>query len=347
MKLIIQLPCYNEEETLGIALSALPRQLEGFDSVEWLIVDDGSQDGTLRVAREHGVDHIVRFTRNQGLAAAFTAGLDACLSAGADVIVNTDADNQYSAESIPDLVRPILTGSADMVVGARPVLSIGHFSATKKALQVLGSWVVRAASSTQVPDAPSGFRAFSRRAAMQLNVFSEYTYTLETIIQAGQKRMAVASVPIKVNADLRPSRLVRSIPSYVGRSVLVIGRIFITYKPFVAFSTAGLLTFLCGAALGIRFLYYYVRGQGDGHVQSVILSALLLGAGFFLVVTGIMADLISVNRKLLEKVDLRLRRLELEERSGATEARRAKLMRSTEPISLDRDHHAPASKISL
>lgn len=320
MKLIIQVPCYNEEASLGVALAALPRQVPGFDSVEWLIIDDGSQDGTVRVALEHGVDHIVRFTRNQGLAAAFIAGLDAALAAGADVIVNTDADNQYSAASIPDLVAPILAGRADLVVGARPIQSIGHFSPMKKLLQRIGSWVVRVASNTQVPDAPSGFRAMSRRAAMQLNVFSEYTYTLETIIQAGQKRMAVASVPIQVNPDLRPSRLVRSIPSYVARSMLVIGRIFITYKPFVAFTLVGGLTFLAGLAVALRFLYYYLGGEGAGRVQSVILAALLLGVGFFLVIAGIIADLISVNRKLLEKIDLRLRKLELEGRSTLARA---------------------------
>jgi glycosyltransferase involved in cell wall biosynthesis len=316
VKLIIQVPCYNEEGSLGIALDALPRHVDGFERVEWLIIDDGSRDGTVRVAQEHGVDHIVRFTRNQGLAAAFMAGLDACLAAGADVIVNTDADNQYSADSIPDLVRPILEGRADLVVGARPIQTIGHFSATKKLLQAVGSWVVRVASKTQVPDAPSGFRAMSRRAAMQLNVFSEYTYTLETLIQAGQKRMAVTSVPIQVNADLRPSRLVRSIPSYVARSVLVIGRIFITYKPFLVFTLVGSLTFFAGAVTGARFLYFYLLNEGSGHVQSVILSALLLGGGFFLIVAGIIADLISVNRKLLEKIDLRLRKLELDGRAS-------------------------------
>jgi glycosyltransferase involved in cell wall biosynthesis len=336
VKLIIQIPCYNEEGTLGIALGALPRQLEGFDSVEWLIIDDGSQDETVAVARQHGVDHVVRFTRNQGLAAAFTAGLEASLRAGADVIVNTDADNQYSAASIPDLVRPILAGRADVVVGARPIVNIGHFSATKKVLQRLGSWVVRFASNTQVPDAPSGFRAFSRRAAMQLHVFSEYTYTLETIIQAGQKRMAITSVPILVNPDLRPSRLVRSIPSYVGRSMMVIARIFITYKPFVAFMTPGILSLVAGIVVGLRFLAFYLEGDGGGHVQSVILSALLLGLGFFLIVAGIIADLISVNRKLLEKVDLRLRRLELDPRSEDVAYDGSKILaRSDAPASRD------------
>jgi glycosyltransferase involved in cell wall biosynthesis len=313
VKLIIQIPCYNEQATLGIALAALPRQVAGFDTVEWLIIDDGSQDETARVAAEHGVDHIVRFTRNQGLAAAFMAGIDACLSAGADVIVNTDADNQYDASHIPDLTAPILSGKADMVIGARPIHSIGHFSAVKKRLQGLGSWVVRVASNTTVPDAPSGFRAMSRKAAMELNVFNEYTYTLETIIQAGQKRLAIMSVPIQVNADLRPSRLVRSIPSYVWRSLVVICRIFVTYKPFAVFTAVGTGVLFLGLILGGRFLYYYLSGQGTGHIQSVILAAMLVGVGFFLIVGGVIADLISVNRKLLEKVNYRLRRIELGE----------------------------------
>jgi glycosyltransferase involved in cell wall biosynthesis len=314
VKLIIQIPCYNEAGTLSIALAALPRQVDGFDEVEWLIIDDGSQDDTVGVASACGVDHIVRFTRNQGLAAAFLAGLDACLAAGADVIVNTDADNQYDARHIPELTGPVLAGKADMVIGARPIRSIEHFSGLKKRLQNMGSWVVRAASNTSVPDAPSGFRAFSRKAAMELNVFNEYTYTLETIIQAGQKRLAVVSVPISVNGDLRPSRLVRSIPSYVWRSLIVICRIFITYKPFVVFTAVGTAFFAAGFAIGLRFLYHYFSGQGAGHIQSLILAALLLGIGFFLVVAGVIADLISVNRKLLERVDYRLRRIELGER---------------------------------
>jgi glycosyltransferase involved in cell wall biosynthesis len=314
VKLIIQIPCYNEAGTLGVALAALPREVTGFDVVEWLIIDDGSQDDTALVASQSGVDHIVRFTRNQGLAAAFLAGLDACLAAGADVIVNTDADNQYDASYIPALTAPILAGKADMVIGARPIHSIEHFSGLKKRLQNLGSWVVRAASKTRVPDAPSGFRAMSRKAAMELNVFNEYTYTLETIIQAGQKRFAIESIPIAVNGDLRPSRLVRSIPSYVWRSLIVICRIFVTYKPFAVFTAAGAAVAALGFALGLRFLYFYLSGQGGGHVQSVILSALLLGVGFFLVIAGIIADLISVNRKLLERIDYRLRRLELGER---------------------------------
>jgi glycosyltransferase involved in cell wall biosynthesis len=313
VKLIIQIPCYNEEATLGIALAALPRQVPGFDVVEWLVIDDGSSDRTAQVARDNGVDHVIRFTRNQGLAAAFIAGLDGAVAAGADVVINTDADNQYDASFIPALTEPILSGKADLVIGARPIHSIEHFSGLKKMLQNLGSWVVRVASNTDVPDAPSGFRAMSRQAAMELRVFNEYTYTLETIIQAGQKRLAVMSVPVKVNGDLRPSRLMRSIPSYVWRSLVVICRIFITYKPFVAFTAVGMFITLAGGLLSGRFLYYYLTGRGDGHVQSVILAALLLGVGFFLAVAGIVADLISVNRKLLERVDYRLRRMELGE----------------------------------
>jgi glycosyltransferase involved in cell wall biosynthesis len=318
VKLVIQIPCFNEQETLGVALAALPREVPGFDSVEWLIIDDGSQDDTVRVARELGVDHVVRFTRNQGLAAAFMAGLDACLALGADVIVNTDADNQYDASFIPSLTEPILAGKADMVIGARPIESIEHFSDLKKRLQNLGSWVVRAASNTSIPDAPSGFRALSRQAAMELHVFNEYTYTLETIIQAGQKRLAVMSVPVRVNGDLRPSRLVRSIPSYVLRSLIVICRIFVTYKPFAVFTAAGSCVFLVGLLLGMRFLYHYLHGDGSGHVQSVVLAALFLGVGFFLVVGGVIADLISVNRKLLERIDYRLRRIEFGERPPVT-----------------------------
>jgi glycosyltransferase involved in cell wall biosynthesis len=317
MKLIIQIPCYNEEATLGIALSALPRSLPGFDAVEWLIIDDGSTDRTVDVAKAHGVQHVVRFTRNQGLAAAFSAGLEASLAAGADIIVNTDADNQYLADDIPTLVAPILAGRADLVVGARPIGDIAHFSPIKKVLQRLGSWAVRIASNSEIPDAPSGFRAMSRNCALELNVFSEYTYTLETIIQAGQRRMAIVSVPIRVNGELRPSRLVKSIWSYVHRSIVVIGRIFIVYKPFGAFSTVAAVAFLPGLALGVRFLYYYVANAGAGHIQSVILAALLMGVGFFLFVTGLVVDLISVNRKLLERIDVRLRRVELLSQSRA------------------------------
>ncbi len=310
MKLIIQIPCYNEEKSLALTLAELPRELPGFDEVEWLVIDDGSTDATREVARDNGVDHIVGFTRNQGLAKVFMLGLDACVRHGADVIVNTDADNQYKAEYIPKLAQPILEGKADMVIGARPIKLIEHFSFTKKALQYLGSSVVRKVSQTEIPDAPSGFRAFSRDAAMKLNVFNEYTYTLETIIQAGMKHMAVTSIPVGVNADLRPSRLVKSISSYIKKSIVTILRIFVVYKPFRFFLITGLILFGMGMILGLRFLYYYLFGDGQGHIQSVILAGVMMGIGFQTILVAFIADLLSVNRKLLEDIQYRLRKLE-------------------------------------
>ena len=302
MKLVVQIPCFNEEQTLAVALAALPRRLDGFTSVEWLVVDDGSRDGTVRVARASGVDHIVSHTRNQGLARAFMTGLDACLRVGADVIVNTDADNQYDAADIPALVRPILEGRADMVVGARPIAVIEHFSPVKKILQRLGSWVVRAASQTDVADAPSGFRAVTREAAQKLMVFSDYTYTLETLIQAGHKNMAVVSVPVRVNEDLRPSRLVRGMFSYVRRSIVTILRILVIYRPFRFFGWIGTALFGAGFLVGARFLWLYLGGHGSGHVQSLILSAILLGMGFQTWLIAFVADLLAANRKLMEDV---------------------------------------------
>lgn len=309
-KVIIQIPCYNEEESLPVTLEKLPRSLPGVDMVEWLVVDDGSTDRTAQVAREHGVDHLVQLPRNQGLARAFARGLEASVQAGADIVVNTDADNQYFAGDIPRLIEPILSGEAEMVVGERPINDIPHFSPLKKALQRLGSWVVRLVSKTDVPDAPSGFRAMSREAAMKLQVFNSYSYVLETLIQAGHKGMAVTSVPVRTNPELRPSRLFRSTVGYVARQGLTIVRIFMTYRPFAFFAVPGTLVFVLGFAGGLRFLYFFLIGEGAGHVQSVILSALLLGSGVFLVVVGLLADLTSVNRKLLEGLDWRLRRLE-------------------------------------
>jgi len=308
MKLIIQIPCYNEASTLAIALDALPREVQGFDAVEWLIIDDGSTDDTVRVAKENGVDHIVRHTRNQGLARGFMNGLDACLKAGADVIVNTDADNQYHANDIPLLTAPILEGKADIVVGARPIEAIEHFSPVKKFLQKLGSWVVRMASKTDIPDAPSGFRAMSRAAAQQLMVFNDYTYTLETIIQAGQKNMAITSVPVRVNEDLRPSRLVKSIPSYIKRSIVTIIRIFVIYRPFRFFGTIGALLFGLGMLIGVRFLGYYFSGEGEGHIQSLILAGALLVMGFQTILVAFLADLLAANRKLMEEVRFDVKR---------------------------------------
>jgi glycosyltransferase involved in cell wall biosynthesis len=311
-KLIIQIPCYNEEGTLAVTLSALPRQIPGVDIVEWLIINDGSTDRTVEVARACGVDRIVNFEHNQGLAKAFLAGLEACLKAEADIIVNTDADNQYCADDIPKLIEPILLGKAEIVVGARPIGQIKHFSPTKKFLQKLGSLVVRMASNTKILDAPSGFRAISRKAALQMNVFSEYTYTLETIIQAGQKGLVVTSVPIRTNGFLRPSRLVKSIPSYVKRSLLTIFRIFMTYKPLRFFVILGSIPFTLGGLMAIRWLMLFAMGTLKTHVPSLILMAILILIGVQVWIFGLVADLMSVNRKLLEDVQLRLRKLEVD-----------------------------------
>jgi glycosyltransferase involved in cell wall biosynthesis len=308
MKLIIQIPCFNEEHSLPVTLKELPRNVEGFDSVEWMVIDDGSTDRTVEVAKELGIDHVVGFARNQGLAKVFSLGLESALAFGADVIVNTDADNQYCAADIPELVRPILEGRAEMVIGTRPIDSIGHFSRAKKKLQKLGSWVVRKVSGTDVPDAPSGFRAISRDAALRLNVFTPYTYTIETIIQAGRKNIPLATVPVRVNGDLRPSRLVKSIPSYIKKSLVTMLRVFVFYSPFKFFMTIGASFFSIGLLLGFRFLYKYLIGQGSGHVQSVILAGVFLGIGFQTGLVAFLADLLSVNRRMLEDVQYRLRK---------------------------------------
>lgn len=321
MKLIIQIPCLNEAGTLAITLDALPRTVEGFDSVEWLIIDDGSTDDTARMAKELGVDHVISHTVNRGLAAAFMTGLQASLALGADVIVNTDADNQYEASDIPLLTAPIIAGQADMVVGARPIDDTEHFSWVKKKLQRLGSWAVRVASKTDVSDAPSGFRAISRGTAMRLNVFNAYTYTLETIIQAGLSNLRVVSVPIRTNGDLRPSRLVKSISSYVRRSLVTILRVFVIYRPHAFFFWPGLALMLLGMAAGLRFFYFYIEGTGTGHVQSVIFSALCILLGALLLIMSLLADLISTNRKLLERIHLRLQMLEHTSRGSSKEER--------------------------
>jgi glycosyltransferase involved in cell wall biosynthesis len=310
-KLIIQVPCYNEEGTLAIALNALPRQVPGVDKVEWLIINDGSTDKTIEVARANGVDHVVDLGTHQGLARGFMAGLDACLRHGADIIVNTDADNQYNADDIPKLIEPIVKGEAEIVVGARPITEIEHFSPLKKTLQKMGSWVVRAASNTDVADAPSGFRAMSRKAAMQLNVFSQYTYTLETIIQAGQKHIAIVSVPIRTNGYLRPSRLMKSMRAYIQRSILTILRIFITYKPLRFFTLAGMLPFTLGTLIGLRWLYFFIVEESTRtRIPSLILAAILILIGVQLFIFGIIADIVAVNRKLLEDIQQRVKRVE-------------------------------------
>jgi glycosyltransferase involved in cell wall biosynthesis len=311
-KLIIQIPCYNEEKILGITLAALPRKLPGVDCIEWLIVDDGSTDRTVEVAREHGVDHIVRLPHNQGLAKAFAVGLEACLRTGADIVVNTDGDNQYSADDIPKLIEPILLGEADIVIGTRPISHIEHFSPAKKFLQKLGSWAVRIVSNTDIPDAPSGFRAISREAAIQINVFNDYTYTLEMIIQAGQKGIAITSVPIKTNKYSRPSRLVKSIPVYVQQSIITILRVFMTYQPLRFFMIMGAIPFIVGFLIGVRWLVLYLGGTPRSHVPSLVLAAILILIGFQLWTFGLVADLTAVNRKLLEDIQLRIRRSELD-----------------------------------
>ncbi|MBA2564766.1 MAG: glycosyltransferase family 2 protein [Gemmatimonadetes bacterium] len=319
-KLVIQIPCYNEEATLGVALAALPRELPGVDAVEWLVVNDGSADRTSEIALLHGVDHVVDLPQHQGLARAFMAGLEASLRAGADVIVNTDADNQYCADDIPLLIEPILRGSADIVVGARPIGTIEHFSPVKNLLQKLGSWAVRVASRTDIPDAPSGFRAISRDAAMRLNVFNDYTYTLETIIQAGQKGMAITSVPVRTNGWLRPSRLYRSMPAYVRQSMFTILRIFMTYRPLRFFVILGALPFTAGTLLGVRWMAYFLEGTSRTRIPSLILAAILILTGVQLWTFGLIADLLAVNRKMLEDVQLRLRRSELESERAAERA---------------------------
>ena len=312
MKLIIQIPCLNEAQTLHIALAELPKEIPGIDVIEVLVIDDGSRDDTVAVARKHGVHHVVGFQQNQGLARAFMLGLESCLARGADIIVNTDADNQYNGADIEKLVRPILDGKADFVIGARPIASIEHFSPVKKLLQHLGSSIVRRVSGTDVADAPSGFRAISREVALMLNVFNGYTYTLETIIQAGQHNMTVVSVPIRVNGDLRPSRLVRSIPNYIKRSMVTMFRIFIVYQPLKFFLTVSIFPLVAGLVIGARFLYYaLVTGNGSGHVQSLILAAVLLIVGFLTFLLAILGDLLSVNRRLLEELQQRERKLRL------------------------------------
>lgn len=310
MKLIIQIPCYNEEETLELAYNDLPRHIDGIDTIEYLIINDGSKDKTVQRAKELGFHHIVSFKQNKGLAKGFMAGIDACLHLGADIIVNTDADNQYCGADIEKIVRPILDEKADIVIGERPIDETEHFSWKKKKFQHLGSWVVRVASGTDIPDAPSGFRAYSRDAAMRLNVVNEYTYTLETIIQAGNNKTAMTSVPIRTNPETRPSRLFSSMWRYMKRSSTVITRSFVMYKPLKFFMTIGFVLLLFGAVLGIRFLILMAMGDGSGHIQSLILTAILVMMGFQTITIGLLGDTISANRKLLEDVQYRVRKME-------------------------------------
>ena len=310
MKLIIQIPCYNEAETLEVALNDLPKQIDGIDEIEYLIINDGSKDNTVEVAKNWGVHYVVNFKCNKGLAKGFMAGLDACLRQGADIIVNTDADNQYCGADIEKLVRPILDGKADIVIGERPIDDTEHFSPLKKKLQHIGSWTVRVASKTDVPDAPSGFRAYSHQAALKMNVVNEYTYTLETIVQAGRNKMAITSVPIRTNPELRKSRLFNSMFGYIKKSMLTIIRAFMMYKPLRFFTIIGSVIFLIGLILGIRFLVFVFMGESGGHIQSLILASTLLLLGFQTFISGLQADLIASNRKLLEDIQERVRRLD-------------------------------------
>ncbi len=310
MKLIIQIPCYNEAETLKIALDELPKHIDGVDVIEYLIINDGSKDDTVQVARDWGVNYVVSFRNNKGLARGFMAGLDACLRNGADIIVNTDADNQYCGADIEKLIQPILRREAGMVVGERPIDDTEHFSPLKKKLQHLGSWVVRKASHTEVPDAPSGFRAYSRHTAMRLNVINEYTYTLETIVQAGRQKMAVTSVPIRTNAELRPSRLFSSMFGYVKKSMLTIGRALMMYKPLYCFTWVAGVFGIFGLGIGIRYLIYFFNGDGGGHVQSLILASMFIIIAVLCELIGLMGDVIAANRKLLEEIQFELRKMD-------------------------------------
>jgi len=321
-KLLIQIPCLNEASTLPATLRDLPRSIPGIDVIEVLVVDDGSRDGTSDVARANGVDHIVRLRRNKGLAAAFQAGIDACLKAGADFIVNTDADNQYNGRDIPRLLEPLLRGDADICIGDRNIAEVRHMSWRKRQLQRLGSWVVRQVSNTTVPDTTSGFRAYTRDAALRMMIVSEFSYTLESIIQAGKKRMAIAHVPVETNARTRESRLFDSVFSYVKRSGATIVRIYAMYEPLKVFTYIGMAIFGVGFVLALRFLYFYFFSStyGTRFLQSLILSAVLMIVGFQVLLIGLLADVISANRKLLEDVVYRVRTLELPERTARSEA---------------------------
>jgi len=339
-KLIIQVPCLNEADTLPGTLAELPREVEGVDVVEWLVIDDGSTDATVEVARAHGVDHIVSHPQNQGLARAFSSGLDACLRLGADIIVNTDADNQYDARAIPELIRPILERRADLVVGDRGTDQIAHFSWSKKQLQKLGSWVVRQASGTPVPDATSGFRALSRHAALKLNIISDFTYTLESLIQAGNKNIATTAVPVSTNPKTRESRLFGSSWAYVKRSAGTIIRIYSLYRPMRAFLWVGALFAAIGVGIGVRFLYYFSIGEGNGKVQSLLLAVILAVVGAQIILTGFLADVMGHSRNLVEDVLFRVKRLELSlgARSDRTDQRK-----TDRPANLDSATSADAS----
>ncbi|HEY2433687.1 MAG TPA: glycosyltransferase family 2 protein [Vicinamibacterales bacterium] len=309
-KLIIQIPCLNEAQTLPATLADLPKSIPGVDTVEVLVIDDGSRDGTADVARACGVDYIVRLRRNKGLAAAFAAGIDACLKAGADFIVNTDADNQYAGGDIAKLLAPLLRGEADICIGDRNIAGLRHMSWRKRRLQALGSWVVRQVSGTTVPDTTSGFRAYTRDAALRMTIVSEFSYTLESIIQAGKKRMAIAHVPVAVNPRTRESRLFASVFSYIKQSGATIVRIYAMYEPLKVFTYLGLFILVVGGAGLARFFYYFLQGQAFRHFSSLVVSGIVVTLGFIVLVIGLLADVISGNRKLLEDLVYRVRTLE-------------------------------------
>ena len=310
MKLIIQIPCFNEAETLEVTLNDLPKHIDGIDEIEYLIIDDGSHDNTAEVAKKWGVHYVVRFRRNKGLAKGFMAGLDACLKNGADIIVNTDADNQYCGADIETLVRPILDKKAHIVIGERPIDDTEHFTPLKKKLQHFGSWVVRKASKTTIPDAPSGFRAYSREAAMRINVLNDYTYTLETIVQSGREKMAVMSVPIRTNPELRESRLFHSMWGYIKKSMLTIVRTYLMYRPLYFFFMLGSILALVGVGFFVRYFVFFCSGEGGGHLQSLILASTLLIVGFQTIVVGLLGDVISANRKILQDVQYHVRKMD-------------------------------------
>ncbi|MDA3790475.1 MAG: glycosyltransferase family 2 protein [Desulfobacula sp.] len=316
MKLIVQIPCYNEEHTLPQTFADIPKTIDGIDQVEILIIDDGSTDRTIEVAKDIGVDHIVINSKNRGLARTFQAGLDACLRLGADIIVNTDGDNQYNGQDIPKLIKPILDGKADLVIGDRQTDKVPHFSPAKKKIQKMGSFVVRMLSETSVPDAVSGFRAFKRDAAMQMNIVSPFSYTIETVIQAGKKHMAVTSVPIGTNPKTRESRLFKNIPSFVKNQMATIIRMYTMYQPLKVFFYIGCVLVALGLIPSVRFLYYYFTGAGSGHIQSLVFAAIMFVIGFQVLMIGLVADVIGFNRKLIEETLLRVKQIEFNGKSN-------------------------------